>query len=422
MRFIWQTALKDLRRHRSEPFGFIIWLGIPLVIGTLMVLASGGRGGVRPHAELLVVDGDNTLLSGALVSALSQDNFGGGIIQAEEVSIEEGLDRINDGDGSALLIIPPGFTSAILQEEPTTLNLIKNPAQRILPGIIEESVSIFVDLTWYVQRLFGDELRDIAEGPSEGGGTFEDLFVADLSVRINRMMSRVGDYLFPPIIKLDAGPAPDESTLDVEADSEDKVSVNFGTLFVPGLLIMSILFMCQSMSEDLWKERDGQTLRRVTATPRWAGSFLLGKILAAAILMFMVTLVALTLGFVYFRFHIETFPLAIIWTTFSGAVFVSGLMVIQLFVSSARAGNIVTMIIIFPLMMVGGSFFPFEAMPEGMAAIGRLTPNGWALEQMKAILFDRVEPASLARSFGALLIVGTGLFFLATSRLRRAAS
>jgi ABC-type multidrug transport system permease subunit len=72
----------------------------------------------------------------------------------------------------------------------------------------------------------------------------------------------------------------------------------------------------------------------------------------------------------------------------------------------------------FPLMMIGGSFFPFEAMPAGMAVIGKLTPNGWALEQLKRILLENVELRSLTLSFLGLLIVGSVLFFVSARRIR----
>ena len=76
------------------------------------------------------------------------------------------------------------------------------------------------------------------------------------------------------------------------------------------------------------------------------------------------------------------------------------------------------MALMFPLMMVGGSFFPFEAMPAGMAFVGRMTPNGWALEQLKRILLGKVEISSLAISFVGLVVVGSVLFVLNVRRIK----
>jgi hypothetical protein len=38
--------------------------------------------------------------------------------------------------------------------------------------------------------------------------------------------------------------------------------------------------------------------------------------------------------------------------------------------------------VLFPLLMAGGSFFPFEALPDWIAAIGRRTPNGFVADRL----------------------------------------
>jgi ABC-type multidrug transport system permease subunit len=96
----------------------------------------------------------------------------------------------------------------------------------------------------------------------------------------------------------------------------------------------------------------------------------------------------------------------------------AAMMLIQLFASSQRGGEILTLTIIFPLMMLGGSFFPFEAMPGWMAYVGRLTPNGWALEHLKSILLERAEITSFGVTFTGVFAVTVLLFFLSTWRLR----
>ena len=121
------NAQKDLQRALRDPVGLLLWMGIPLVIGSLITLATGGTDGPAPQAHVLVVE------------------------------LEEGRRRIDDGDGSTLLVIPEGFGETVLAEEPTTLRLTTNPAQTILPGIVEETLSILTDATFYLHRVLGDE-------------------------------------------------------------------------------------------------------------------------------------------------------------------------------------------------------------------------------------------------------------------------
>jgi ABC-type multidrug transport system permease subunit len=90
---------------------------------------------------------------------------------------------------------------------------------------------------------------------------------------------------------------------------------------------------------------------------------------------------------------------------------------LQVFSSSRRGGNILTMAIMFPLMMIGGSFFPFEAMPDWMAAIGKMTPNGWALARFKDIVAGTLEPVTLLITAAGLLLVSFLMFGICLKRL-----
>jgi ABC-type multidrug transport system permease subunit len=76
------------------------------------------------------------------------------------------------------------------------------------------------------------------------------------------------------------------------------------------------------------------------------------------------------------------------------------------------------MSVLFPLMMIGGNFFPLEAMPDWMARIGRFTPNGWSMQQLKSILLETVRPADLLVTFLALVVMWAILFFLNVRRIR----
>ena len=430
MTFARATFRKDVVRILRDPVALLFWLGIPLLIGGLMTLLSGGRDGPKPQAHVLVVDLDDSFLSGLLVGALSQE-AAGSFVRAEAVEEEDGRARIAQGDGSALLVIPEGFAQALLDDTPTTLELVKNPAQQILPGIVEEGLSIVVDGAFYVQRLAGDQVRpmfdaeDLTQGPS-------DPLVSEVSVRINRIIERLQGVLFPPVLELELGPPPQvvaarQAAADsaaaaqgraggVAAEEEDGPG-GIGFLFLPALLFMSLLFIAQGIASDVWVERDGRTLRRVVTSPRRVEEFLFGKALAGVLVVTVIAGIALAAGYAYFRIEWRTYPVAVAWSALSGAMLLQLLTVIKLHAANARVSDVLSMAVVFPLMMLGGSFFPFEAMPARMAAIGRLTPNGWALTRLKEILAGDLEAGSLAVAAAALFGGTALLFFWAARRL-----
>ena len=65
-------------------------------------------------------------------------------------------------------------------------------------------------------------------------------------------------------------------------------------LFLPGIIMMALLFAAQGLSADYWKERDAGTLRRLVAAPGLMSRFVYGKALAAAVVL--VVLAAITLS------------------------------------------------------------------------------------------------------------------------------
>ncbi|MEM7305591.1 MAG: ABC transporter permease [Planctomycetota bacterium] len=408
MGFLLHTAAKDLRRRMRDPMSFLMWLGIPLAIAGMIKLAFGGGGGsAGPRAEVLVADLDGSFLSGLLLGAMGQQQGQSLPFEAEKVGLEEGRERIDDGDGSALLIIPEGFGEAVLREEECTLRLITNPAQRILPGMVEEALTMLVDAVFYLHRVFGEPIERMLQPMPPGAQTFPDQEVAEISVLMNDIMGRLTGMLSPPAIEL---------VTEVETEEEDG-ELNFGLLFFPSMLFMTLFFLAQGIAEDIWVEKQGGTLRRVLTTPNRAGEFLAGKLLTSVVLIAAVSAFGLLLARVAFSLDIHGMPLAIAWCGFSGALLTLMMILVQLFASSQRAGNLLANLVMMPLLMLGGSFFPFEVMPDGMAAIGRLTPNGWALEQLKSIVTGAAEPARLALAFGGLTAVGALLFVFSTRRM-----
>ena len=408
MRFLLSAAEKDLRRHARDPVALVLWLGIPLLIGGLITLVMGSLDQAPPTAHLLVADEDGGRLSWLLARAFGQAGSGQ-FLHVEEVAQAEGRVRIGRGEATALLVIPAGFAEGVLQEKPTTLLLVTNPAQHILPQMLEETLAIVSDGVFYLHRVAGPEVREMAKGPPQGRRMFTNEEITRISVAMNKIVERLNQYLFPPVIDVETA---------VEAKpGAPKVSIT--QLFLPGVLFMALVFMSEGLSADVWRERDQGTLRRAACTPAGTVALLGGKLVAAAVLMLGCSLVVLVAGMLYLGLPLAKLPLLVAWAVCSGLMFLLMLQLIQLHASSQRGASVLTNSIAMPLLFIGGSFFPFEVMPDWMAAIGRWTPNGWALGHLKDMLSGREDAATLAAAFAAMVVLGAGLFVLSERRLRR---
>ena len=408
MRFAWLSAVKDLRRLWRDPVAPLVWIGIPLFTAVLLNVAFGGHAGPMPQGRLLVADEDGTLLSSLLTSAFSQGELAKMVV-VEKVNRAEGRSRIDRGDASALLIIPQGFGQAVLASRPFQLKLITNPAQQILPRIVQESVSIMVEAAFYLQAIAGDQLRLFAAGPPAGAATFPDQTIIATSLALNRIGAKLGTYLNPPLIAL-------ETTVTGE---KSPLRINFAAAMFPGMLFLTILFVVVGQSGDLWKEREHGTLRRLLATSGSPAAFLAGKVLAAAVVFLALGAVGVAGAHWLLGMPADNPVAAVLWIALSGAGLWLLMALLLIHASGYRAANILAFMVVFPLAMLGGSFFPFEAMPDWLAGIGRLTPNGWAVLELRRLLAGPLDPGRLALACAGLAAAGGVMFPLILRRLRR---
>jgi len=368
MRFVSASVKKDLARWWQDSTAILIWLGIPFLIGGLITSMVDGQSGGTPTGVLLIADLDDTVLSGLVAGAYAQDQLGE-LISVEQVTLDEGEKRISSGDASGFLTIPAGFQDAFLNESPVILTLKTNPSQTILPGIIQDVTEILLDLGFYAQQLLGDEIARIQAAGL--GSVPSDAFVSGIAVDVQNRLQTVAPKLFPPIIDIEiVEPPPTEPQPDM------------ALLFLPGIILMAIMFSANGLASDYWLERDTGTLRRLVSAPAMLSSFVAGKAAAALTVIGLIAGITLFVGFAYHGIGWQKFASSLTWVSLAGVGFFAWFAALQMLFSNRRAASLVSSVLLFPLLMAGGSFFPLAALPEWIAAIGRLSPNGFVADKL----------------------------------------
>jgi hypothetical protein len=223
--FLLTCATKDLRRRLADPLALVLWLGIPLLVGGLMIVMFGGQNAAPPKAHVLLVDEDGSV-AGRLLGGLAGSGADG-FLEVETVTREVGLERMDAGDASAMLVLPAGFSEAVLDQTPTAIELVKNPAQSILPGIVQTGAEILVELIHYLQRLLGEPMRQLVTETPEAGGFLPSGTIALVSGAINDRLAGIRAWLFPPALTVEF--------VDPRTGAEQPAAapVNFGALFLP---------------------------------------------------------------------------------------------------------------------------------------------------------------------------------------------
>jgi ABC-type multidrug transport system permease subunit len=409
MHFVWSALCKDIQRQRRDPWDVLLWAGIPLLIGVLITAFTGGVGGsAKPTAHLLVADEDDSIASQFLVRTFDQGVLRE-LIRTERVERAQGTAQIENGEATALLVVPAGFGAALLREEQGELYLLENPAQRLLPQIVEEVLEVALDAAFYVHRLVGQDLQHLVKRLGAGEKlTLEQS--GQVGTALYQFFAQIGPYLLPPALEVVAG-----------VDESEESAVHFSFYFFPGFVLMALFFAAQSMGTDIWEEYRQGALRRLVASPASLSAWLLGKVGAGFVSSALVGGILLLFGVLYHGRPLLYMVPAVLWTAAGGALLLLLVMAVQLAVGSERAAMLTTQIAMFPLLMVGGSFFPLPALPSFLAVIGRWTPNGYVLTGLTDILLGRMAALDMLAGLGVLVVVCIALFALCALRLSRLA-
>ncbi len=286
-----------------------------------------------------------------------------------------------------------------MRDEAAQWTLITNPEQQLMPQVVREVASANVDAAFYLQRIAGTQLRALGDAP-EWRTAFRDMGHASGSV---------ATYLDPPRI-----------TLKTTAVGDPAVARRtVSQMLFPGIVLLVILMMGSGLSLEIWKESRAGAVRRVAGTPAGMHAFLAGKLAATFAVLLLAILITFAAERLAFDIPMRACALAVAWSGCAGVVVYCALLVAQLLLASERTASTVAGIVMVPLAMLGGSFFPLEAMPENFERFARYTPNGWILVTLRSILSAPVERAVLVRDFAVLLAAGALLFGLAVLALNR---
>jgi len=397
MKFTLVVAQNAIRKLFREKWQLAMFLLIPVIMGGLFSLISGGGSQPKPVGTLLITDNDDSVLSQFIVGGFSQGPMEEMFI-SKKVTADEAERIMQDGKASVWLEIEKGFGQNFLDEKPTTIKLMKNPSQNILPEIAETAVNVMVDGSFYLQVLFAKELRqftDLLEGKD-----ISDAQMAAMSVQIKKTIESLEQQLFPPQIK---------AIKLKKEDNEKKLEKSFLSYMFPGLLFMSLLFASQAMALEFWKDKTQGISSRLLSSPAGLNHYLNGKLLASLFVFALIALVIGSLGLLLLKLSLSMLSVVLLWLMLSGLVLTSMMLFICLLMPSEKSASVVTSAMVFPLMMLGGSFFPFEAMPKWMVAIGQYLPNGYLLQSFNHWFLEDfplnslLTPALIAGLFIAVL-------------------
>ncbi len=413
IRILLALIAKDHLRRLRAPLGLLVVLSFPIVFALMLAVTFGTGDGEAPRIRLLVENGDDGFIGSAIMSALSSDRI------AEhfdiEVAGEEGADRLEERRAAALLRIPPGFTQDLLEGAPAALELVRNPAQGIIPEVAEQLAGLLTEILDSGSRTLRRDLDRLSDMISNGATAPTDDAVASLAVSMKRTVEGAADYLFPPAITLES------VTLEASEDERSPKGGAMASIFLlilPGVSVYALFLTGDLAMRDILTEQAEGTLRRQLCGPLGTGTLLVAKVLFTATLSGLSLLIlAVVAGLAGGRG--SSLPAFVILSL--GLILAVTGAAALLYGAAGTEGRASTIGAIIYLVMAfaGGSFINLENLPATVRAVAPLSPFYWGTAGFRAILESGAAVADVLPNTGILALIGSSCLIAGSFLLRR---
>ncbi|HWQ49622.1 MAG TPA: ABC transporter permease [Methanosarcina sp.] len=379
--------MKIVLKDRNSLF---IMLLLPMIIISVAGFALDFEEGIG--IDVLVVDLDNGKAARDFVEFLE----GVDVLNVDMESNEFAARDKVKVEGIDLIIIPRGFTEALLQGKESELQLIVDPTQE--------------DENTVVQK--------IAEGYANRLATS---VIAVKTVAAYGVPVQDEEHVLKVVEVADqfADPSPVRVTTESVSAAAATEFTTF-TQYVPGFAVMFLLFSTiQAGAVSLLIEQESGTLRRLVIAPLSKADIIGGKIASSFIKGFLQLAVLLAFGHLVFSLNLgsDLLALLILMAAISFASTALGLLIAVLVRTKDQADSVAQFIVL-TMSAIGGSWWPLFIEPQFMQDMAHLTITAWAMDGFYNLFFYDLGLPGILKEVGMLLLMAVLFFIMAISRFR----
>jgi ABC-2 type transport system permease protein len=343
----------------------VIWsLVVPILM--MAVLGTLIKGGNTFRLDVAVVDQDHSSASHEFVQSLKSVR---GVSVEMEKDLNQGIAQVKQGDRQLVILIRKGFGRHLNQRTE------KVPSKEIV---------LYLDKS----NLTAAQL----------GTTVVGQMVDQLNKRL------IG---FRPVI----------TTETVNIQSRTLGYIDF---LVPGLL--ALMIMNNNMNGVAatiasWRERG--ILRRMQATPLSSATFIAGQITARIVLNGLQALIVLLVAYWVFGVHVYgSWWLLLILILLGTLTFMSiGFIIASLAKTPETAGPMAGLLS-FPMIFVGGVFFPLRDLPDWLRPVVDAIPIGHLTHALRSVMNEGAGLSALWTPVAVLTAWMIGSFTVAAWMFR----
>lgn len=362
---------KEFIQIKRDKASFGIAIGMPI----MMILLFGYAVTTQlENISTVVLDQSKTAESRELIKSFQNTLYFN--IKEEVSSMDTAEKEINSGTAHAAIIIPPDYSTLVLNKEKPTIQLLIDGSD---PTTARTAFSSGV-LAGQSQglKVMSSLSEKLSQKPQIGG--------IDVSTKV----------LYNPSLR----------------------NQNYTIPGLVGLVMQNITVLLTAFA--LVRERERGTIEQLIVSPIKSTELILGKLVPYVMIGFLDFLFSLALGMMWFNVPIHG-NLGLL--LFLGAGFVICALAIGILISTVSKTQLQAMqlsvVTILPSVLLSGFVFPREAMPKIIQLIGYVLPLTYFLNILRGIITKGVGVEYLFNDVALLFALGLILLVISIVRFRK---
>jgi ABC-2 type transport system permease protein len=208
----------------------------------------------------------------------------------------------------------------------------------------------------------------------------------------------------------------------VEVESLIPNDPSYFQFVAPGIMAMVVMMsLMTGLPHAISYEKDTGTLDGMLVAPIRRLSIILGKVLAQTTRGMFQGVIILILAILLFGVVIYGNILLVFFIMFLSVFSFVGLgILITSFTDKEETASMMMMTIMFPMMFLGGVFFPIEQMPGFMQTISQFLPLTYATSALRKVMILGAGPESIMTEVAFMLAFGLIFLAIAVPMFKRA--
>jgi ABC-2 type transport system permease protein len=392
---------KDLQLFFSDRRAVIMSFAVPIAIASFFgsIFSGPGRNAEPARISIIVVDGDGSPISRAVVDGIEHDRN----LKVARATADEARERVGRGRSSAAILIPAGFGDAaglafFAGGRKPELGVLFDPSHSMEVAVVRGI------LTEHVMQAVSREMFGGTRGRALVNQTLTDLDSTSMpEERRKRLRAMLGS------VQKFGGLTMPYTVHEEAMTAGSNVAYNGYAHSFAGMGIQFLLFAMANLGIEVLLERQRGLWKRIRSAPISRLSLLAGKTASGTIISLLTLFVPFGFAMMVFDVRIQGSAAGFLVVSVACALMAAtfGMLVAALGQTPASARGIITLAVLM-MVMLGGGWVPTFIFPAWLQRATLVVPARWAVDGLDAMtwrglgLSGAIAPALALLGFAAL--------------------